>query len=186
MGWLSVRETVCWLAPRGYRTKVPLPTLRTESAPERFLGTVQWIGGQTMALMLADGSSVRVDLTQVDQDNYQRLTAGDRVVVTATLPPARDRLIAMSIDPAPEMRGQRQSGADRHRTSTRANALAPQVRLRAAADPAYDNDPMTDGRASDDKPRFEVRPTVDTHFSWLRTRLSTERTLMSWCERPCR
>jgi putative membrane protein len=28
--------------------------------------------------------------------------------------------------------------------------------------------------------RFEVRPTADSHFSWLRTRLSVERTLMSW------
>ena len=27
--------------------------------------------------------------------------------------------------------------------------------------------------------RFEVRPTADTHFGWLRTRLSVERTLMS-------
>lgn len=29
-------------------------------------------------------------------------------------------------------------------------------------------------------PRFEVRTTSDSHFSWLRTRLSLERTLMSW------
>jgi putative membrane protein len=28
--------------------------------------------------------------------------------------------------------------------------------------------------------RFEVRVTSDSHFSWLRTRLSVERTLMSW------
>ena len=28
--------------------------------------------------------------------------------------------------------------------------------------------------------RFEVRPTADTHFGWLRTRLSVERTLMAW------
>ena len=32
----------------------------------------------------------------------------------------------------------------------------------------------------DGTPRFEVRPTSDSHFSWLRTRLSLERTLMSW------
>jgi putative membrane protein len=29
-------------------------------------------------------------------------------------------------------------------------------------------------------PRFEVRPTSDSHFGWIRTRLSMERTLMSW------
>ena len=28
--------------------------------------------------------------------------------------------------------------------------------------------------------RFEVRPTSDSHFSWIRTRLSLERTMMSW------
>src|SRR5690349_11209266 len=28
--------------------------------------------------------------------------------------------------------------------------------------------------------RFEVRLTADTHFGWLRTRLSVERTMMSW------
>ena len=28
--------------------------------------------------------------------------------------------------------------------------------------------------------RFEVKPTASDHFSWLRTRLSVERTLMSW------
>jgi putative membrane protein len=28
--------------------------------------------------------------------------------------------------------------------------------------------------------RFDVHHTADTHFSWLRTRLSVERTLMSW------
>ncbi|HXT81193.1 MAG TPA: DUF202 domain-containing protein [Acetobacteraceae bacterium] len=29
-------------------------------------------------------------------------------------------------------------------------------------------------------PRFEVRVTADTHFGWIRTRLSVERTMMSW------
>lgn len=28
--------------------------------------------------------------------------------------------------------------------------------------------------------RFDVRATSDSHFSWLRTRLSVERTLMAW------
>jgi len=33
---------------------------------------------------------------------------------------------------------------------------------------------------TDDRRRFEVRATAESHFSWLRTRLSLERTLMSW------
>jgi putative membrane protein len=36
--------------------------------------------------------------------------------------------------------------------------------------------PSTDKVSS----RFEVRATADSHFSWLRTRLGVERTLMSW------
>jgi putative membrane protein len=28
--------------------------------------------------------------------------------------------------------------------------------------------------------RFEVRATADSHFGWIRTRLSVERTMMSW------
>lgn len=38
---------------------------------------------------------------------------------------------------------------------------------------------MTDTHASG-AARFEVRTTSDSHFSWLRTRLSLERTMMSW------
>lgn len=37
---------------------------------------------------------------------------------------------------------------------------------------------MTDDPAGAD--RFEVKPTAESHFSWLRTRMSAERTLMSW------
>jgi len=33
---------------------------------------------------------------------------------------------------------------------------------------------------NDDTNRFIVHSNVETHFSWLRTRLSIERTLMSW------
>jgi putative membrane protein len=39
---------------------------------------------------------------------------------------------------------------------------------------------MTDRLSNSTASRFEVRPTADSHFSWLRTRLSIERTLMSY------
>jgi putative membrane protein len=39
---------------------------------------------------------------------------------------------------------------------------------------------MTDQSQSTGPGRFEIRTTSDSHFSWLRTRLSAERTLMSW------
>jgi hypothetical protein len=64
---------------------------------ERFVGTVQWIGGETMAVALDNGASVPVDLTRADQGDYQSLAPGDRVVVTGTLSPQRDRVMATSI-----------------------------------------------------------------------------------------
>lgn len=41
---------------------------------------------------------------------------------------------------------------------------------------------MNDARDDDQLPagRFVVHATADSHFSWLRTRMSLERTLMSW------
>ena len=41
---------------------------------------------------------------------------------------------------------------------------------------------MSDNRQApaDNSARFEVRVTADSHFGWIRTRLSVERTMMSW------
>lgn len=39
---------------------------------------------------------------------------------------------------------------------------------------------MPDSRAKQERKTFEVKASAESHFSWLRTRLSTERTLMSW------
>ena len=42
---------------------------------------------------------------------------------------------------------------------------------------------MTDNgnpQGREDAPRFQVKATSDSHFSWIRTRLSIERTMMSW------
>ncbi|HEY2013338.1 MAG TPA: DUF202 domain-containing protein [Bryobacteraceae bacterium] len=39
---------------------------------------------------------------------------------------------------------------------------------------------MTDLRTAPTADRFEVRVTADTHFGWIRTRLSIERTMMAW------
>ena len=39
---------------------------------------------------------------------------------------------------------------------------------------------MSDSHGATSAGRFEVRTTSDSHFSWLRTRLSLERTMMSW------
>ncbi len=39
---------------------------------------------------------------------------------------------------------------------------------------------MSDPRSAPGAGRFEVRVTADSHFAWIRTRLSVERTMMSW------
>ena len=39
---------------------------------------------------------------------------------------------------------------------------------------------MADTRTAPSAQRFEVRVTADSHFAWVRTRLSLERTMMSW------
>jgi inner membrane protein YidH len=39
---------------------------------------------------------------------------------------------------------------------------------------------MPNSSAETNLGRFEVKPTASDHFSWLRTRLSVERTMMSW------
>jgi putative membrane protein len=39
---------------------------------------------------------------------------------------------------------------------------------------------MTDDQLNDNSGRFIVRATAESHFSWLRTRLSVERTMMAY------
>src|SRR6201995_2613447 len=39
---------------------------------------------------------------------------------------------------------------------------------------------MAEIHHADGAERFEVRVTSDSHFGWIRTRLSLERTMMSW------
>ena len=39
---------------------------------------------------------------------------------------------------------------------------------------------MADSHSAPSAERFEVRVTADAHFGWIRTRLSVERTIMSW------
>src|SRR5208283_2994485 len=39
---------------------------------------------------------------------------------------------------------------------------------------------MAEPAGNTEADRFEVRVTADSHFGWIRTRLSVERTMMSW------
>ena len=65
----------------------------------RVHGRVSWIAGATMVVSTNDTPSVSVDLTHVDQGEYQRLRSGDFVVVTGTVADDANRVFATSIEP---------------------------------------------------------------------------------------
>ncbi len=44
-------------------------------------GSVQWIAGQKLMLLMDYGGSIDIDLAQVPLDQYRTLTQGDRVIV---------------------------------------------------------------------------------------------------------
>ena len=66
----------------------------------RFEGRVSWIAGDTMIVSTDDTPSVRVDLTRVDQGDYQGLTTGDFVIVTGVISDDANRVSATSIERA--------------------------------------------------------------------------------------
>jgi len=70
-----------------------------DDTPVRFQGRVLWIAGETLLVATDDSQSINVDLTQVPQDEYQRLESYDRVVVTGTIPTEGNRVVATSIEP---------------------------------------------------------------------------------------
>ena len=70
-----------------------------DDTPVRFQVRVLWIAGETLLVATDDSQSINVDLTQVPQDEYQRLGSYDRVVVTGTIPTEGNRVVATSIEP---------------------------------------------------------------------------------------
>jgi len=75
-----------------------------QESPFRVEGRVRRISGETMvvapdglAIAPSGTSGINVDLSQVSQDEYMRLATGDSVLVTGTVPGARDRVLATSV-----------------------------------------------------------------------------------------
>ena len=67
-------------------------------------GRVEWIAGNALIIALpgmiissAGTSAVSVDLSHVDQDQYQGLTTGDVVLVNGTVTPDGRQIIAVSV-----------------------------------------------------------------------------------------
>jgi hypothetical protein len=77
---------------------IVLPVATAVAQPVAFQGRVSWVAGETLIVSTADTPSVRVDLRQVDQDEYQRLRSGDLILVTGDIPDESDRVVATSID----------------------------------------------------------------------------------------
>jgi uncharacterized protein YdbL (DUF1318 family) len=79
---------------------IVLPSSPASAQDEvRFQGRVSWIAGETMIVSTDGTPSVRVDLRHVDQDEYQRLTMGDYVLVIGTIADDANRVLATSIEP---------------------------------------------------------------------------------------
>ena len=63
----------------------------------RLSGWVQWISSTSMQVMTASGTSVAVDLRDVDQSSYRALRYGETVVVDGVVSPDRRRVVAREI-----------------------------------------------------------------------------------------
>ncbi len=64
---------------------LPAVSSAAEDMPVRFTARVSWIASDTMVVSTAASPAVSVDLSQVPQDEYQRLVTGTYVVITGTI-----------------------------------------------------------------------------------------------------
>jgi hypothetical protein len=93
------RTLVAALVAAGLAPGVHVAVASAQDAPVRLRGRVQWIAGSTLVVAPdGDNPSVRVDLSQVSQDQYLGLTEGDPVAVVGTVPSERDRVVATAVE----------------------------------------------------------------------------------------
>jgi ribosome maturation factor RimP len=76
---------------------LPVTPAAAQDQEVRFRGRVSWVAGKTLVVSTDDSPSVRVDLSQVDQAEYQSLAPGDIVIVIGIIPFEGDRVVATSI-----------------------------------------------------------------------------------------
>jgi hypothetical protein len=80
-------------------------TLQSPAAAQQrlqFHGWVQWISGTTMQVSTDDGPSVSVDLSRVDQAQYQALRNGDGVTVFGVVLRDRSAVVGLAIRRDPD------------------------------------------------------------------------------------
>jgi hypothetical protein len=77
-------------------------TLQGPAAAQQLLqfhGWVQWISGTTMVVSTDDGPSVSVDLSRVDQSQYQALRDGAGVTIFGVVLRDRTAVVGLAIRP---------------------------------------------------------------------------------------
>jgi hypothetical protein len=96
----DARSPRTWLARLGWWLLVWLvfiPTSPLQAQDARVVGQVQWIAGDRMQVLTADGTSFAIDLTEADQTSYRALRLGDWVVVDGYISSDRRRIVAREI-----------------------------------------------------------------------------------------
>ena len=81
-------------------TSAIFPALTRRGAAQdavQFAGAVSWLSGEKMVVAPPSALPITVDLSQADLSQYSELMPGDWVIVTGTVSPERDRVIATSI-----------------------------------------------------------------------------------------
>jgi hypothetical protein len=96
----DARAARAWRARLGWCLIVGLlfvlaPPLHAQDA--RVVGQVQWIAGDRMQVLAADGVSFAIDLGEADQTSYRALRLGDWVVVDGYISSDRRRIVAREI-----------------------------------------------------------------------------------------
>ncbi len=99
MSWLDVRGSRVLMTLTALALLSLLPATASAAADDSvyFEARVLWIAGETMVVATDASQSISVDLTQVSQDEYQRLGWNDLVIVTGFA--EHDRVVATSIEP---------------------------------------------------------------------------------------
>jgi len=81
-------------------TSAIFPALMRRGAAQdavQFAGAVSWLSGEKMVIAPPSALPITVDRSQADLSQYSELMSGDWVIVTGTVAPERDRVIATSI-----------------------------------------------------------------------------------------
>ena len=75
-----------------------LAPANAQTRPVRFEGSVQWIAGQSMLVLLDSGLSVNVNLIRVPQWQYLALLPGERILVTGTITGGSRNIAGVAIE----------------------------------------------------------------------------------------